>query len=426
MAMPIPARPESPAAVERLYAAHAAAAAFYRAQLTRRRGPVDYLRARGLGAAADRVDPWQIGYAPRSWTALTDHLTGRGFHEPELVAAGLAFPGRDGRTMDLFRDRIIFPIRNHDGHTVAFIGRLWQPAVAGTPKYLNSPETAIYRKSRELFGLHEQQDRAEAGWPPVLVEGPADALAIWLNYPTHGRTGLVALAPCGTALTEAQVASAVALPGAQRFGIAVAFDGDEAGHKAAERAYELLRTHSEIVARGAPFPPGMDPAQLLQEPGGKAQLRTILEQRAQPLLHTVIDQRLNRMIRRTPQLLHEIPGRLMIAHALAPLIARQQPAVAATALRHVGETVERLASGRTDAADTVSAVLRCTVTAIADHLETAPPTRPPDRSAPGPPPGHRSVADAFPERPTPPATGGRPVGWTDSPAHAHASRSRRR
>jgi DNA primase catalytic core len=384
MAMPLPARREPPAAIQRLYAAHADAAAFYRAQLIRHHGPADYLRSRGLEAVVDRAAPWQIGYAPRSWTALTTHLTGRGFRETELVAAGLAFRGRDGRVFDLFRGRIVFPIRNQDGHIVAFTGRLWQPATATdpeSPKYLNSPETPAYVKSRELFGLYEQRDRTGAGWPPVLVEGPADALAVWLTYPRTGRTGLVGLAPCGTALTETQLATAVALPGARRFGVAVAFDGDQAGHKAADRAYELLRAHPEILARGATFAPGIDCAQLLQEPDGRARLRTILERRAQPLLHTLIDHHLDRMIQRTPQLLHEIPGRLAVARVLAPLIAERPPAAAVKALRHLGETVEHLTEGRADAPDTVSAVLRCTVMAVADHLETALPRLLPDRSA---------------------------------------------
>ncbi|XVU24292.1 toprim domain-containing protein [Actinoplanes sp. CA-054009] len=399
------ARSDRPADVQRLYTAHADAVAYYRDQLTRHRGPAAYLNGRGLGRVVERDAPWRIGYAPRAWTALTDHLRSRGFSAAELVTAGLSKRGRDGRIFDVFRDRIVFPIRNRDGHTVAFTGRLWQPPAATdaeSPKYLNSPDTPIYAKSQELFGLYEQQDRTGAGWPPVLVEGPADALAVWLSHPHTAGTGLVGLAPCGTALTETQLATAVALPGARRFGIAVAFDGDQAGQKAAERAYELLQAHPEIMARSAVFAPGVDPAQLLRELDGRARLRTALGRHAQPLLHAVLDHRLARMVQRTPKLLHEIPGRLAAARFLAPLIAEQTPPAAVEALRHVGETVEKLVDGRADASETVSATLRCLVLAAADHLE-APPARPPSsRSAPGPPPPHRHpAADGFPARPAP-------------------------
>ena len=403
MAMPSSVQPNRPADVQRLYAAHADAAVYFRDQLIRHRGPAAYLHGRGLGAIVHRDAPWRIGYAPRAWTALTDYLRDRGFSGAELVTAGLARRGRDGRIFDVFRDRIVFPIRNRDGHTVAFTGRLWQPPLATdaeSPKYLNSPDTPIYAKSRELFGLYEQQDRTGAGWPPVLVEGPADALAVWLSFPRTAGTGLVALAPCGTALTETQLAATVALPGARRFGIAVAFDGDQAGQKAAQRTYDLLQAHPEITARGAVFEPGIDPAQLLREPDGQAQLRTTLGRRAQPLLHTVLDDRLVSMVRRTPQLLHEIPGRLAVARVLAPLIAEQKPPAAVEALRHVGETVEKLVDGRADASEAVSATLRCMVLAVGEYLEAAPARPPSRRSAPGPPRPQRRhpAADGFPAR----------------------------
>ena len=425
MAMPSSARPERPSDIQRLYALHADAAAYYRDQLTRHRGPAAYLHERGLGTVVEQDAPWQIGYAPRAWTALTDHLRSRGFGETELVTAGLARRGRGGRIFDMFRDRIVFPIRNRDGHTVAFTGRLWQPPTATDPeppKYLNSPDTPIYAKSQELFGLYEQQDRTHAGWPPVLVEGPTDTLAVWLSYPRTGRTGLVALAPCGTALTETQLATAVALPGARRFGIDMAFDGDQAGQKAADRAFELLQAHPEIIARGTVFAPGVDPAQLLREPDGRARLRTTLGRRAHPLLHTVLDHRLGRMMQRTPQLLHEIPGRLAVARVLAPLIAEQTPPAAVEALRHIAETTMQLTDGRADAPEMVSATLRCLVLAVADYLETAPARPLPGRSAPGPPQRRHPAADAFRARLAPgadsSATGSRLSDMrTANPAH---------
>jgi DNA primase len=356
----------------RLYAAHAAAVTYYRAQLSRCEGPRAYLRERGLGAVVGRDAPWRVGYAPRSWTALTEHLRRQGFSTDELVAAGLAVRGQGTWVHDMFRDRIVFPIRDRAGHTVAFIGRIWRDASA--PKYLNSPDTSIYTKGRELFGRYEQRDRLAAGWPPVLVEGPADTLAVWLSYSRTGRTGLVGVAPCGTALTAAQLRTAVELPGARQLGLAVAFDGDEAGRKAADHAYALLAEHPGTRARGAVFAPGADPADLLRDRAGPARLRTILERQIQPLLHLILDHQLDRLLHRSPRLLYEVEGRLRLARALAPLIAEQPEAGAVAALRHLATQVRQRVDE--DPERVVADTLRCLTTAVSAYLE-APPSRGP-------------------------------------------------
>jgi DNA primase len=376
MAMPSMGLPERSADTQLLYDVHSAAVDYYRAQLVRNLGPCNYLWARGLGFVVDREAPWRVGFAPGTWTGLTEHLRGRGFRGSDLIAAGLAIRGHDGRIFDMFRDRIVFPIRNRGGDTVAFIGRVWHPH-GGTglhvPKYLNSPDTLIYTKGQQLFGLYEQRDRVAAGWPPVLVEGPADTLAVWLSYSRAGRTGLVSLAPCGTALTDAQLRTAVGLSGARRFGLGVAFDGDQAGRRAADHAYDLLAAYPGIVARGAVFDPGADPADLVRSAAGRAQLRATLERRAQPLLHLVIDHRLERMLERSPRLLHEIPGRLGLARALAPLIAEQRPEVAAAAIGHVARVVQRLIAGQINGPTDVSETLRNLTLAVADYLEATQP-----------------------------------------------------
>src|SRR5439155_15521947 len=126
-----------------------------------------------------------------------------------------------GRTVDMFHDRIVFPIADLLGHPIAFVGRIWPGGGPAAPKYLNSPDTAIYTKGQHLFGLHQQRDRVAAGWAPVLVEGPTDAVAVWLAYPRMGWDGLVAAAPCGTTVTPDQVRTLVAVPGARR-GVTVA------------------------------------------------------------------------------------------------------------------------------------------------------------------------------------------------------------
>jgi DNA primase len=375
--IPTPLIPDQPADPRRLYAAHLAAVAFYRAQLARHRGPRGYLRRRGLGAVIDRGSPWQVGFAPPGWRALTDHLTRRGFTRAELVTAGLSVRGRDGRVFDLFRERIVFPIRNRDGDVVAFIGRIWENRPAsgsGTAKYLNTPDTPIFVKGHELFGRYEQRGRIAAGWPPVLVEGPTDALAVWLSYARAGPTGRVALASCGTAVTREQLRAAAGLPGARSCGLTIAFDGDPAGDQAVDRAYRLLAELPGIAVTGVEFPPGADPADLAGDPAGRARLREILHQNPQPILHLVLDHRLDRALRRWPTLLHEIPGRLALARSIAPLLAEQPPAAAVAALWHLARAAGRRTAGRADGAVDVSETVRCVALAVAGYLETTPRT----------------------------------------------------
>ena len=160
MAAPDLARPGTAPAgdLQRLRAANDAAVAFYRAQLTAHDGPRRYLDQRGLGVLADREWPWRVGYAPPGWNTLTRHLQAVGFTADELVTAGLSARTRDGdRLIDVFRDRIVFPIRDPAGHTVGFIGRASPASMRAqpdTPKYLNTRATPLYDKDQLLFGMH--------------------------------------------------------------------------------------------------------------------------------------------------------------------------------------------------------------------------------------------------------------------------------
>ncbi|MFF0253628.1 toprim domain-containing protein [Micromonospora zamorensis] len=305
----------------RLLAAVDAAVSYYRAQLAHADAPRAYLAERGLGVLVQREWPWRVGYAPPGWSSLTDHLRAAGFTPEELVGAGLSARTRTGpdRLIDVFRDRVMFPVRDPAGHTVAFLGRSG-PHAGDVPKYLNNPRTAIYNKSQLLFGLAEQQDRIAARWTPVLVEGPADVLAVWLSYSRSGRTGAVALAPCGTTFSDTQATILRGLPGAAR-GLVTAFDADPAGRAAVDRAWRLLRhpcCPDPLLA--AEFSAGADPADLLRRPSGRAQLRTALRRRAQPMLDMVIDHRLTRLVERHPRLLEDIDGRCAAVRVLVPLL----------------------------------------------------------------------------------------------------------
>jgi DNA primase len=142
----------------RLVAAPTAAADFFTHQLRSDEGqsPRDYLVRRGLGEAL--TSPiWSIGHAPPSWDALTKHLQRLGFSRDELLAAGLALSTRRGSVIDRFCDRVTLGVHYMVGDVVAFVGRAAPHANSDAPKHLNSPSTAIYHKSRVLFGLAEQR-----------------------------------------------------------------------------------------------------------------------------------------------------------------------------------------------------------------------------------------------------------------------------
>jgi len=358
----------------RLIAAHAAALAFYESCLARAAGPATYLRRRGFGALVDRAEPWHAGYAPRTWTALTEHLRERGFTTGELLTAGLVRTSQHGRTYDLFRDRIVLPIYNTRGDPIAFIGRTWRPpdpTSVHIPKYLNSPQTPLYRKGEQLFGLAQQRDRLDAGWSLVLVEGPLDAIAIWLAYSDAGSTGMAALAPCGTALTSAQVETLMALPGFGRSGIVLAYDNDEPGRTAADRAYELLADDPSRSVRGVVLPGGTDPAGLLASPGGPARLRDLLDNHTQPQLHLALEHRLDQMLRRSPRMLHEVEGRMAIAARLAPLIAEQPATAAVAAIRHLAAHV-RIRLEEPNVGHLLGELIYSLTNAVCIYLETSP------------------------------------------------------
>ncbi|MEU1681244.1 toprim domain-containing protein [Micromonospora zamorensis] len=334
----------------RLLAAVDAAVSYYRAQLAHADAPRAYLVERGLGVLVQREWPWRVGYAPPGWSALTGHLRAAGFTPEELIGAGLSTRTRTGpdRLIDVFRDRVMFPVRDPAGHTVAFLGRAG-PHAGDVPKYLNNPRTAIYNKSHLLFGLAEQQDRIAARWTPVLVEGPADVLAVWLSYSRSGRTGAVALAPCGTTLSDTQATILRELPGAAR-GLVTAFDADPAGRAAVDRAWQLLRqARCPGPLLAAEFRAGADPADLLRAPHGRAALRATLRRRAQPMLDAVVDHRLTRLVERHPRLLEDIDGRCAAVRALVPLLfeatnPQEAITVARRIVAHTGVGVDTVAT----------------------------------------------------------------------------------
>ncbi|EAR49760.1 DNA primase [Oceanicola granulosus HTCC2516] len=230
-----------------------------------------YLAGRGLDEAAQ--GRWEIGFAPPGWQTLGDHLRGQGVPDKALLAAGLVRASDKGRApYDTFRNRILFPIRDPRGRAIAFGGRAMDPD--DNAKYLNSPETPLFDKSRTLFNHGPAREAAGKGAPLIVAEGYMDVIAL----AEHGFGA--AVAPLGTAVTEAQLAHLWRIADEP----IIALDGDTAGQRAALRVVELalpLLTAGKSL-RFVLLPEGQDPDDLLRAKGPAA-MAGLLEE-AQPLI----------------------------------------------------------------------------------------------------------------------------------------------
>ncbi len=236
-----------------------------------------YLRSRGY--ESDVVDRFVIGYSPGEWEVLVDHLRAEGVKDEAMVGAGLASRSRRGNLVDRFRGRLMFPIYDVRGDAVGFGARVLE-GVEG-PKYLNSPETPIYHKSRLLYGLNWAKSEIVRRDESVVVEGYTDVIALHL-------AGLpVAVATCGTALGEDH------LDLLRRFSnrVVLAFDADEAGAGAADRGFDQS-IPGDLDLRVAALPPGRDPADLVSDGDTAAVEKAVAA--SVPLLQFRIERELDR------------------------------------------------------------------------------------------------------------------------------------
>lgn len=223
----------------------------------------DYVRGRGYDREV--VDRFQLGFAPAGWDVLSRRLHERGFAERVILEAGLAKRNREGRLYDHIRGRLIFPIRNVSGALVGFGGRALGDE---QPKYLNTPETPLYKKSDLLYGLDLARAGISRSGRAVVVEGYTDVIAF------HQAEYPAAVATCGTALGK----SHLELLGRFASTIVLAFDADAAGERAAVRGDELrISSNLDLDLRVAIMPPGRDPADLVRSENGPGRLREIVE-----------------------------------------------------------------------------------------------------------------------------------------------------
>jgi len=294
----------------RLLEANSQASIFYQEQLQLPTASHarELLIKRGFDKTASQS--FEIGYAPDQWDALSKFLLGKGFSAEELLLAGLTKEGTKG-AIDRFRNRLIWPIRDISGDLVGFGARKLASDEEDTgPKYLNTPETSIYKKSQVLYGLDKAKKEIAKKRQVVIVEGYTDVMAAHLaGIPT-------AVATCGTAFGDEHIRILRRLlmdDDAFRGEVIFTFDGDAAGQKAALRAFgddQKFVTQTFVAVE----PSGLDPSDLRQEMGDAA-LRDLIARRV-PLFEFAIKSSIKQFD------LGNADGRVQALNAAAPLIGR--------------------------------------------------------------------------------------------------------
>ncbi len=241
---------------------HGEAAAFFHENLIKREFAEParkYLKERGI--TAEIAKRWQLGYAPEEWDAFGSWARERGYNTRDLIASGLVktrddAAGIPGHTSyDRFRGRIMFPICNDVGEVIAFSGRVLQSETESA-KYLNSPETSLFRKGSILFGLDKTKRALIEANCAIVCEGQLDLISLF----EAGITNVVA--PQGTAFTESQARLL------KRFvnEVVLCFDADVAGKRAAERSLDAL-LQNDLIVRVTEMPAGEDPDSLVRREG---------------------------------------------------------------------------------------------------------------------------------------------------------------
>jgi DNA primase len=266
--------------VEPLAAANAAAAAFYAHELAAPGGVRARAYLEGRGLREETVRRFRIGYAPPGPDALLRHLRSRAVPTEAALTAGLVVRSERSGMIDRFRDRVVFPISDGFGRVIAFGGRLLSDDVGGAaagPKYLNSPDSPLFRKGHTLYGLAEARDAIRRTGRAVVVEGYFDAIAL-------AQAGVQeVVAPLGTALTVEQLRVVRRLTDL----VIACFDGDQAGRRAAARSFPAF-LEAGLWGRGAFLPTGEDPDSFVRGRGREA-LDACLEA-AEPLIEAYLEE----------------------------------------------------------------------------------------------------------------------------------------
>ncbi|MFC3344086.1 DNA primase [Paenibacillus abyssi] len=249
-----------------LLTAHELSAKFYHYLLNNTeagRPAKEYLRSRGL---TDKlIEQFMIGYAPNNWDVLFKFLTKREYDPALMERGGLLSPKSDGTGyVDRFRDRVMFPLWNREGKVIAFAGRIMGD---GQPKYLNSPETVLFNKSKNLYHFHQARPDIRKTGQLVLFEGYMDVIKAWSAGVKNG------VATMGTALTEEHVE--IIRRNADE--VVICYDGDNAGQAAILKTIPLLEK-ARVKQAVALLPKGMDPDEYITAKGTDAFVREVISQ----------------------------------------------------------------------------------------------------------------------------------------------------
>ena len=233
---------------------------------------ITYLKQRQVSGEVAHL--YQLGYAPPGWQTLESHFKK---NKPELIATGMLISKEDGKSYDRYRQRVMFPIHDRHGRIIGFGGRAIE--AQQKPKYLNSPETPIFQKGRELYGLHQVLQQKESMANILIVEGYLDVIAL----AQHGIMNAVATLGTATSIYHIQLLSKYTKQ------LIFCFDGDAAGRNAAWRALESSLPHlnAGLDASFIFLPEGHDPDSLVREEGKASFLERL--QHAKPLNRFFID-----------------------------------------------------------------------------------------------------------------------------------------
>ena len=262
-----------------------------------------YLMRRHI--TAETVHTFGLGYAPEAWELMRDHLRRKGFSDAQILTSGLGVQGKTNRPYDRFRNRVIFPIQDVGGRVIGFGGRVMDD---GTPKYLNSPETPVYHKSRSLYGLRQARQAIRKDGRAFVVEGYFDVIRL------HQAGIPLAIASLGTALTPEHVRL---LKGYAKE-LVLVFDADDAGVRAAERAAPIL-LEAGIESKVLVLPKGEDPDSFVDRNGPEAFFK--IADTAAPLLRFLVGAAIQRFGM-------SVAGRLQAMEALLPILAGLEDPVA--------------------------------------------------------------------------------------------------
>ena len=241
----------------RIYEANREAARFFYSQLNAKSGKsgLDYLHGRQLSDKTIRG--FGLGFAPDSWSSLTDYLVKKGFYPSELVQANLSMQNKNGGLIDRFRNRVMFPIIDVRGNVIAFGGRIMTDE---KPKYLNTSDTAAFKKSNNLFALNRAKNSKSDKL--ILCEGYMDVIAL------HQAGFDFAVATLGTALTQEQAVIIKRYTNT----VVICYDADEAGQKATARAIDILRKEG-LDIRVLTVPDGKDPDEYIKRHGANGYIK---------------------------------------------------------------------------------------------------------------------------------------------------------